>query len=158
MKDIEKTMEALIKYVLAENPKTQKRAREELICFLNGEKPASTDPETVVRQFLMKIGTPEHLVGYPYIVKAILITIEDRDFVDNLYYRLYPTVATLCDSTPSKVERAIRRVIEVTWDRGDLNALEQYFGTMGTKNGRPNNGEFLARVSNIIKMEMRESA
>ena len=154
MNNIEKTIEALVQYVLADNPKLQNEAREDLVDFLNGLNPANTDPEMMVRRFLMKIGVPEHLTGYPYVVKGILLILQDRTYVDNLQYRLYPKVALMCDSNPAKVERGIRRIIEVTWDRSDMDTLTRYFGTMGFESGRPRNGEFLARAANIVRMEM----
>ena len=63
------------------------------------------------------------------------------------------------DTTASRVERAIRHLIEVTWSRGDLEVLNRYFGnTLSPEKGKPTNGEFIARMANVVKQRMREAA
>ena len=62
-------------------------------------------------------------------------------------------------STPARVERAIRHLIEVTWFRGDLDILEKYFGnTVSASRGKPTNGEFIARMANVVRQRLREAA
>ena len=61
------------------------------------------------------------------------------------------------ETTPARVERAIRNLIEVTWTRGDIDVLDQYFGnTISASRGKPTNGEFIARIANVVKARMRE--
>ena len=72
---------------------------------------------------------------------------------------LYPQLAVIFDTTASRVERAIRHLVEVTWARGDLEVLNRYFGnTVSADKGKPTNGEFIARMSNIVKQRLREAA
>ena len=37
--------------------------------------------------------------------------------------RLYPTIAEKYNTTPSRVERAIRHAIELAWDRGNVETV-----------------------------------
>jgi two-component system response regulator (stage 0 sporulation protein A) len=63
------------------------------------------------------------------------------------------------DTTPARVERAIRHLIEVTWARGDLDILEKYFGnTVSASRGKPTNGEFIARMANVVKANVQRAA
>lgn len=72
---------------------------------------------------------------------------------------LYPQLAVIFDTTASRVERAIRHLIEVTWARGDWDTLTRYFGnTVSAEKGKPTNGEFIARMSNVVKQRLREAA
>ena len=62
-------------------------------------------------------------------------------------------------STPARVERAICHLIEVTWSRGDLDILEKYFGnTVSASRGKPTNGEFIARMANVVKAKVQRAA
>ena len=72
---------------------------------------------------------------------------------------LYSQPAARFDTTAARVERAIRHLVEVTWSRGDLKVLERYFGnTVSPEKGKPTNGEFIARLANIVKLRMKEAA
>ena len=63
------------------------------------------------------------------------------------------------DTTPARVERAIRHLIEVTWSRGDLDVLNKYFGnTVSASRGKPTNGEFIARMANVVKAAVHRAA
>ena len=93
------------------------------------------------------------------VVQALLMVVENRTFIDNITFGLYPQLAVIFETTPSRVERAIRHLIEVTWTRGDWDVLNRYFGnTVSAEKGKPTNGEFLARLANVVKLRMREAA
>ena len=112
-----------------------------------------------IRQFLLELGAPDHLVGHPYVVEAILMSLENRMYIDNITFGLYPQLAAKFDTTASRVERAIRHLIEVTWTRGDLDILNRYFGnTVSPDKGKPTNGEFIARMVNIVRQKIKEAA
>ena len=120
---------------------------------------AIADPEYLIRDLLLEIGAPDHLVGHPYTVQAILLVVQDRAYIDSITFGLYPQLAVMFDTTASRVERAIRHLIEVTWARGDWDTLNRYFGnTISAEKGKPTNGEFVARITNIIKLRMKEAA
>jgi two-component system response regulator (stage 0 sporulation protein A) len=80
-------------------------------------------------------------------------------YIDNITFGLYPQLAAAFDTTAARVERAIRHLVEVTWTRGDMEVLMRYFGnTVSPEKGKPTNGEFIARITNIIKLRMKEAA
>ena len=70
---------------------------------------------------------------------------------------LYPAVAKHFNTTPSRVERAIRHAIEVAWDRGDLETLQKYFGyTVSNVKGKPTNSEFIAMIADRLQLQQKE--
>ena len=88
-----------------------------------------------------------------------LLVVENRDFIDNITFNLYPQLAARFNTTPSRIERGIRHAIELTWTRGNLDVITHYFGNnINADKGKPTNGEFLARTANIVKLRMREAA
>ena len=119
----------------------------------------SMDPEQEIRRILLELGAPDHLVGHPYVIRAILLVIQDRVYINSITFGLYPQLAVEFDTTPARVERAIRHLIEVTWSRGDLDILEKYFGnTVSASRGKPTNGEFIARMANVVKAKVQRAA
>ena len=116
-------------------------------------------PEDMIRQVLLEVGAPDHLAGHPYVVQGVLLVLENWEYMNNVMSGLYPRLAELFDSTPSRIERSIRHVIEVAWSRGDLDVLERYFGnTVSASKGKPTNSEFMARVANIVRQRMKRAA
>ena len=81
---------------------------------------AGAQLESVVTDVIHEIGVPAHIKGYQYLREAILLTIDDMDIINSVTKVLYPEVARKFNTTPSRVERAIRHAIEVAWDRGDI--------------------------------------
>ena len=74
-------------------------------------------------------------------------------------YKLYPSVAKKYDTTSSRVERAIRHAIEVAWDRGDVDILNSYFGyTIHNTRGKPTNSEFIAMISDRLRLHMKSAS
>ena len=85
--------------------------------------------------------------------------IADKEMLECVTKMLYPTVAKEFDTTPSRVERAIRHAIELAWDRGDLEILNSFFGyTVNTGKGKPTNSEFIALVTDKIKLKFKGAA
>ena len=161
MSTLEKQVEALMRLCTAERESDRARVREEVRRMLESRKQsrASSDPEYLIRELLLELGAPDHLVGHPYTIQAILLVVQDRTYIDSITFGLYPQLAVMFDTTAARVERAIRHLIEVTWTRGDLNVLNRYFGnTVSAEKGKPTNGEFIARMSNVVKQRMREAA
>ena len=71
---------------------------------------------------------------------------------------LYPQVAKTFQTTPSRVERAIRHAIEVAWDRGDLDTLQRFFGyTVSNTKGKPTNSEFIALIADKLSLQLKSS-
>lgn len=161
MSILEKQVDALMRLCTAEKESDRVRVREEVRRMLENRQQgrAGSDPEYVVRELLLELGAPDHLVGHPYVVQGILLVVQDRTYIDSITFGLYPQLAVMFDTTASRVERAIRHLIEVTWARGDWEVLNRYFGnTVSAEKGKPTNGEFIARMSNVVKQRLREAA
>lgn len=159
MSNLEKQVDALMRLCVAEEDMDKDRLREELRRMLQLRKQRGFDPEQEIRRILLELGAPDHLVGHPYVIRAILLVLGDQLYINHITFGLYPQLAVEFDTTPARVERAIRHLIEVTWSRGDLNVLDKYFGnTISASRGKPTNGEFIARMANVIKLRMREAA
>ena len=105
-----------------------------------------------------EIGVPAHIKGYQYLREAIILTVEDMDVINAITKVLYPQVAKTFQTTPSRVERAIRHAIEVAWDRGDLETLQRFFGyTVSNTKGKPTNSEFIAMIADRLTLEQKKS-
>lgn len=115
--------------------------------------------EFEISNIMRDIGVPAHIKGYQYLRTAIMLCIEDCEMLSSVTKILYPTVAKKFSTTPSRVERAIRHAIEVAWDRGDVEVLSSYFGyTIQAQRGKPTNSEFIAMISDKLKLQIKTSA
>ena len=124
------------------------------------ESETDTGPalETQVTAIIHEIGVPAHIKGYQYLRDAIVIAVNDMDVINAVTKVLYPEVAKRFNTTPSRVERAIRHAIEVAWDRGDLETLQKYFGyTVSNAKGKPTNSEFIAMIADRLQLARRKS-
>ena len=109
-----------------------------------------------VTAIIHEIGVPAHIKGYQYLREAIMIAVNDMDVINAVTKVLYPSVAKAFNTTPSRVERAIRHAIEVAWDRGDLETLQHYFGyTVNSAKGKPTNSEFIALIADRLQLQMK---
>jgi len=116
----------------------------------------SDDLEAVVTEVIHEIGVPAHIKGYQYLREAIILTINDMEIINSVTKVLYPTVAKKYNTTPSRVERAIRHAIEVAWDRGDLETLQKFFGyTVSNVKGKPTNSEFIAMIADCLSLRRK---
>ena len=112
--------------------------------------------ETTITEIIQKVGVPAHIKGYQYMRDAIAMVITDMDVVNSITKVLYPSVARHYETTPSRVERAIRHAIEVAWDRGDPEVLNNLFGYIIRSNkGKPTNSEFIAMIADKIRLDMK---
>lgn len=134
------------------------------ICCAPEENKISTgsknknDLETNITMYIQQLGVPAHIKGYQYIRDAITMVIDDMDTINSITKLLYPTVAKHYNTTASRVERAIRHAIEVAWDRGNPEILNEFFGytILGSK-GKPTNSEFIALIADKIRLDMKAS-
>ena len=114
------------------------------------------DLENRVTNMLHEIGIPAHIKGYHYLRDAIIMAVDDMDVLNAITKVLYPTVAKKYQTTSSRVERAIRHAIEVAWNRGKLDTLDELFGyTVSTGKGKPTNSEFIALIADTIQLEYK---
>ena len=114
--------------------------------------------EAMVTSIIHEIGVPAHIKGYQYLREAIIIAVEDMDVINAITKVLYPQVAKTFQTTPSRVERAIRHAIEVAWDRGDLDTLQRFFGyTVSNTKGKPTNSEFIALIADKLQLQLKSA-
>ena len=114
--------------------------------------------EALVTSIIHEIGVPAHIKGYQYLREAIIIAVNDMDVINAITKVLYPQVAKTFQTTPSRVERAIRHAIEVAWDRGDLDTLQRFFGyTVSNTKGKPTNSEFIALIADKLQLQLKNS-
>ena len=114
------------------------------------------DLEQDVTNMIHEIGVPAHIKGYQYLREAIMMSVEDPAMISSITKILYPTIAKRFQTTPSRVERAIRHAIEVAWSRGRMETLDALFGyTIDTGKGKPTNSEFIALIADTIRLSYR---
>lgn len=116
------------------------------------------DAELRVTALLREFGIPANVKGYDYVRQAIMLCLKDRSMVDKITKALYPGVAQMFDTTAPRVERAIRHAIELAWERGNLNLINNIFGyTVSNSKGKPTNSEFIALVADTVRLEARRN-
>lgn len=115
------------------------------------------DFRSYATEIIHDLGVPPHIKGYRYIRYAIQLVIKDMDILGAVTKELYPKVSEKFNSTPSRVERAIRHAINVAWTRGNQISLAKYFSNNLNKNSKPTNSEFIARIADVIMVELKVS-
>lgn len=115
--------------------------------------------EVKVTEILHQIGVPAHIKGYHYLRDSIIMSVENPEIINSVTKQLYPSVAKRFSTTSSRVERAIRHAIEVAWDRGDVDILNSYFGyTIHNGRGKPTNSEFIAMISDKLRLQLKSAS
>lgn len=109
-----------------------------------------------ITKLMHTFGMPAHVLGYEYAREAILIALGNKDILRSITKELYPAVAQAFNTTPSRVERAIRHAVELAWDRGDLTVLDELFGnSISRSKGKPTNSEFLSALADHLRLELQ---
>ncbi len=112
--------------------------------------------EREITVILHEIGIPAHIKGYMYLRTAILETYLNMDYLGQITKVLYPEIARRYMTTASRVERAIRHAIEVAWNRGNIDAIDEIFAyTISASKAKPTNSEFIAMISDKLRLEHR---
>jgi two-component system response regulator (stage 0 sporulation protein A) len=115
-------------------------------------RPVDVEVTNIIRE----IGIPAHIKGYQYLRDAIMMIIAEIELLGAVTKVLYPMIAEKYQTTPSRVERAIRHAIEVAWSRGNIDMINRLFGyTVKLEKGKPTNSEFMAMIADKLRMEMR---
>ncbi|HOQ09092.1 MAG TPA: sporulation transcription factor Spo0A [Syntrophomonadaceae bacterium] len=137
------------------HPRTESRGTA---ASLMVQAPAPKNLEVEVTKVIHEIGVPAHVKGYQYLRDAIMLVVEEINYLGAVTKELYPTIAQKYDTTPSRVERAIRHAIELAWDRGDLDKINKFFGyTISGEKGKPTNSEFIAIIADRLRLENKVS-
>ena len=114
--------------------------------------------EALVTNIIHEVGVPAHIKGYQYLREAIMMVVNDIDVINQITKSLYPQIACKFDTTPSRVERAIRHAIEVAWGRGEQKTVEKIFGyTISAAKGKPTNSEFIAMIADKLRLELKSA-
>lgn len=107
-----------------------------------------------ITNLLHSLGIPSHIKGYNYIRDGVEMLYKDSSLVGSITKELYPAIAHSYDTTSSRVERAIRHAIEVSWMRGDYNLMEEIFGnSVDYDRSKPTNSEFIVTLADRLKLQ-----
>lgn len=110
--------------------------------------------EIRISDILHDVGVPMHLKGYSYLMSALKLAQLTPGLINTITTKLYPQVAQLHETTASRVERSIRHAIKCAFDRASPDVTCKYFGnSMSGFKGKPTNGEFIATMSEWIRLE-----
>lgn len=114
--------------------------------------------EALVTNIIHEVGVPAHIKGYQYLRDAIIMVVNNIDILNQITKQLYPEIAEKYNTTPSRVERAIRHAIEVAWGRGQTDTVERIFGyTVSAVKGKPTNSEFIAMIADKLRLELKSA-
>ena len=135
-----------------------KESKQKYIEIQEGAEKRKENLEALVTNIIHEVGVPAHIKGYQYLREAIIMVVEDIDVINQITKSLYPQIAKKYNTTPSRVERAIRHAIEVAWGRGQQEAVESIFGyTISAAKGKPTNSEFIAMISDKLRLELKSA-
>ena len=137
----------------SENPKKSDEAPDDRF-VRQAIKRSQRNLDEKLANIFISVGIPAHIKGYQFLREAIKMAIATPDIINRITKSLYPAIAEKFDTSPSKVERAIRHAIEVAWNRGKIENINNVFGLQvyGT-NEKPTNGEFIALVADKMIIE-----
>ena len=114
--------------------------------------------EVKVSELLHSLGIPSHVRGYKYIREGVMLLYSSRSLVTMVTKDIYPEIAEKFDTTSSRVERAIRHAIEISWIRGDLKLMDELFGnSIDVERSKPTNSEFLTTIADRFKLKNKEA-
>lgn len=107
-----------------------------------------------ITKMLHELGIPSHIKGYGYIREAVNIIFENPGIIGGITKELYPELAKKFNTTVSRVERAIRHAIEVSWNRGNLDFMEELFGySVDIDKAKPTNSEFMVTIADKLRLD-----
>ena len=135
-----------------------KNEKQQYIDISKDEIRKEKNLEALVTNVIHEVGVPAHIKGYQYLREAIMMVVNDIDVINQITKSLYPQIAYKFNTTPSRVERAIRHAIEVAWGRGDQKIVENIFGyTISAAKGKPTNSEFIAMIADKLRLELKSA-
>ena len=112
-----------------------------------------------VTKILHELGVPSHIKGYQYIREGIILIYNNPKLIGGITKELYPEISNKFNTTVSRVERAIRHAIEVSWNRGDWNLMDEIFGhSVDVDKAKPTNSEFIVTVADKLRLEHRKAS
>lgn len=128
-----------------------------ILSVVNNEPVGETKDNKVeldISRMLHALGIPSHIRGYQYIRESIYMMYQNPDMIGGITKCIYPEIASRFDTTASRVERAIRHAIEVSWARGDYDVMEELFGnSVDFDRSKPTNSEFIATLADNLRLK-----
>lgn len=122
--------------------------------YFNEEKLPNNNLKLKITDMLHNLGIPSNIKGYTYIRDGIELMYEDTSLSGAITKELYPKLAKTYETTSSRVERAIRHAIEISWNRGDYDLMEELFGnSVDSDKSKPTNGAFITTLADRLKLE-----
>ena len=107
-----------------------------------------------ISNIFISIGIPAHIKGYQFLREAVKLAVEEPEIISKIKKKLYPTIAERFETSSSKVERGMRHAIEVAWNRGKIENINNIFGLkIYNRNEKPTNGELIALIADKMLME-----
>lgn len=112
--------------------------------------------QLAISKLLHSLGVPSHIKGYQYIRESIYLMYQNPNLISGITKEVYPEIAMRFDTTASRVERAIRHAIEVSWNRGDYELMEEIFGhSVDYDRAKPTNSEFIATLADKLRIDKK---
>ena len=155
---IRKVSEYGVKYVILK-PFELKDLESKILEIKNKPKSnilnvGSSNLKISVSKILHELGIPSHIKGYQYIREAISLVYEQPELIGGITKELYPLIGRTYETSASRVERAIRHAIEVSWNRGDWDLMEEIFGhSVDIDRAKPTNSEFIVTIADKLKLD-----
>ena len=107
-----------------------------------------------ISNIFISIGIPAHIKGYQFLREAVKLAVEEPEIISSITKKLYPTIAERFETSSSKVERGMRHAIEVAWNRGKIENINNIFGLkIYNRNEKPTNGELIALIADKMLMD-----
>ncbi len=107
-----------------------------------------------ISSIFVSVGIPAHIKGYQFLREGIKLAVDNPPIINSITKNLYPSIAQKFNTTSSKVERAIRHAIEVAWNRGKIENINNIFGVKVYSSAeKPTNGEFIALLADKMLLE-----
>lgn len=147
---LEKKIDIMARILLGETD-----AKSELKILLDKSRKRSRTE--LIHEVMKELGVPYGNYGHDYLAEAVGMVIDNHDLIHNVTraHGLYQVLAKKVNSTPSRVERAIRHSVESMWDRGDIDVLHHHFGnTIDPNKCKPTNTEAIACIASIVRFRM----
>jgi two-component system response regulator (stage 0 sporulation protein A) len=160
----EMKLDAIMRHLTADNNQDREQAMADMRSLMQDGRtePAPMPKKSVedtVLDIMTEMGVPAHIKGHDLMAAAIVAVIDDPSLKHDITGGLYPLVAKKFNDTKSRVERAIRHAIEVTFDRCSLGVIDKYFGnTISPNSGKPTNSEFIAQIAMYVTRRLRDVA
>lgn len=121
--------------------------------------PHKLNPQLLLTDLLLAMGIPASHSGYAYLRTGVEIMAHQPDQARLITKQLYPIIAQRHNTTPSRVERAIRHSIEVAWNRGRIGRVNQLVGyELLFNDSRPGNGELISLLAGWYREQYRIEA